>query len=104
MSNEENFKADPAALGQSGKTLSAFEARVNQVASDVNRLAVDYPNVAGDGDYREAFDKKYPPLADAARDYMWSLSEAVRALGKETIGVAEVFENTDSDATKNARR
>src|SRR5690606_31257660 len=103
-SEEENFAADPAALKQSGKGFSGIETRVAEIATGINDLAVHSRNAGGDGDYGEAFEKKYQPSADGLREYMWALYEAIGALAGKTVGVAEVFEDTNSDATKNSRR
>ncbi len=103
MSNE-NFAADPEGLGRSGKRFSALKARVEQLERDVNNIAVGYPDAAGDGEYRKSFDKSYVPMVVKAQEYMTKLSGSVDEFGDDTVSAAEVFSDTDTDATSNARR
>jgi len=100
----ERFAADPDALRGSGRGLAELRTRVEQLASDVNNIAVGYPDAAGDGDYRAQFNMKYVPLEQNALTFMEKLSDAVENVGSGATAAADIFEGADSDATDHARR
>lgn len=101
---DKNFAADPDALRDSSRKLAAIRDRVDQLANDVNNIAVAYPNAAGDGTYREQFDNKYVPMETASLAFMDVLAAAVESVSGGTAAAADVFDNADDDATSHARR
>ncbi|MFD5226091.1 hypothetical protein ACFWHT_10780 [Microbacterium sp. NPDC058342] len=102
--SEDIFAADPNALRSSSRRIAALKGRVQELARGVNDIMVGYPNAAGDGSYREAFDKKYVPSATESHRYTQELAEAVQDFGKDMSDVAVVVDDADGDATANASR
>lgn len=102
--SDKNFAADPDALRRSGQRFAALEARVDQIANDVNTIATAYPDAGGDGEFRKNFDKSYVPSVVEAQTFMSDLSSSVEDFGDKTVTAADVFDDADSDATTHSRR
>lgn len=102
--SDDNFAADPDALRNSSKRILALQSRIDRLAHEINNIVTNYPDAAGDGDYREQFDQKYVPTANSANEYMKWLAEAVGDFGSGTSSAANVFQAADDNATTNSTR
>lgn len=99
----EPFAADPDRLRQSARRLRALQSRVQGLSSTVDQLATRYPDAAGDGDFKESYDKNYVPGAAAAKEFMTALSTSVEEIAGDTATVAREFAATDDTATRESR-